>query len=477
MEEIIGRHEEKRILLDLLSSRSSELIAIYGRRRVGKTFLVRQTLKRSIIFEFTGSKDATLKQQLTNFSKMLGTAAGNEKLYRIPDNWSDAFDILTNHISANAKKEKSVVFFDEFPWINTRKSGFLPAFEYWWNSWATKQSKLIVIICGSAAAWMIQNIINNKGGLHNRITSKIRLLPFSLHETELYLREINLKLNRYQILQLYMVMGGIPHYLKGIRKGESTVQAIDRLCFSKDGLLQSEFKNLYHSLFDDAEKHLSVIKILAKNNAGVTRKEIIEETELSSGGRATELLEELIESGFVTSWLPYDRKSKDAIYKLTDEYSLFYIKFIEDSRSTGSGTWLSLSDGQSWKSWSGVAFERICMKHVPQLKKALGVAQIQTEESSWRYHPPKGNGAQIDLLIDRKDFVINICEMKFSTKEFIIDKKYAAELENKLNVFLEQSKTKKALFLTMITTFDVKKNEYQSNLVYNSITMDALFEN
>ena len=476
MEKLIGREEEKKLFLEALKSKAPELIAVYGRRRVGKTFLVRQVLQKEIVFEFIGTKEANLGQQLANFSKVLGKAVANEKLYSVPDNWPDAFDLLTHHVTPKLQTGKAIIFLDEFPWINTHKSGFLSAFDHWWNSWGTKQNNLIVIICGSAAAWMIQHIVNNKGGLHNRITRKIRLLPFTLQETEAYLKEQNVKLDRYQILQLYMVMGGIPHYLKEIRKGESSAQAIDRLCFGKDGLLQNEFKNLYHSLFDDATRHLAVIKALAKNNSGLTRNEIINAAEVSSGGRITELLDELLESGFITTWLPYDKKSKEAIYKLADEYSHFYIRFVEHSRSRGNGTWLKFSNGQSWKSWSGVAFERVCLKHIPQLKKVLGISVVYTEESAWRYVPKSGTGAQIDLLIDRRDFVIHICEMKYSESLFAIDKKYAGELENKMDVFRRHTKTKKSLFITMVTTFGIKNNEYASRLVQNSITMDALFE-
>ena len=476
MEKVIGREEEKNLLEEALKSGVPELMAVYGRRRIGKTFLIRKILQKEIIFEFSGTKDAGLKQQLSNFIKILGKAAGNENLYRVPDNWSDAFELLTHFVTPKIKGAKAVIFLDEFPWMNTHKSGFLSAFDYWWNSWGTRQNNLLVIICGSAAAWMIQHVVNNKGGLHNRITRKIRLLPFTLQETEAYLKEQKINLDRYQVLQLYMVMGGVPHYLREIRKGESSAQAIDRLCFSKDGLLQNEFKNLYHSLFDDATRHLAVIRALSKNNSGLTRNEIIEAADLSSGGRVTELLEELGESGFITGWLPYDKKSKDIIYKLADEYSHFYIKFMEHSRSLGNGTWLKFSGGQSWKSWSGVAFERVCLKHVTQLKKALGIIVVYTEEAAWRYAPKNGKGAQVDLLIDRRDFVIHICEMKYSQSTFTIDKKYAGELENKVDIFRGQTKTKKSIFITMVTTFGIKNNEYESRLVQNSITMDALFE-
>lgn len=365
---------------------------------------------------------------------------------------------------------------DEFPWLNTHKSGFLPAFDLWWNGWGNRQPNLIVVVCGSAASWMIKNVVNNRGGLHNRITRKIRLLPFTLQETEQYLHELNVNPDRYQILQLYMVMGGIPHYLKEVRGGESATQAIDRICFTKDGLLEGEFRNLYHSLFDDATRHLAVVKALAHNNSGLTRNEVLGTMGLSSGGSIMGLLEELIESGFVTTWQPYDKKSRDTIYKLADEFTHFNLKFMENNRSTGSGTWQRLATGQSWRSWSGVAFERVCLKHVVQVKKALGISGVYTEESAWRHLQKKRKGAQIDLLIDRKDFVINICEMKYSESEFVIDKGYATELENKRDVFRRETQTKKSLFLTMVTTFGVKSNDYSKALIQNALTMDALFD-
>ena len=352
----------------------------------------------------------------------------------------------------------------------------MQAFENFWNAWASKQKNLVVIICGSAAAWMIDNIIHNKGGLHNRVTKKIRLLPFNLYETEAFLKERKINLDQYQILQLYMVMGGIPHYLKEIKTGESSTQAIDRICFSKDGLLQSEFKILYQSLFDDASNHMLVIKSLANKGMGLTRNEIIESSKLTSGGWLSKVLAELTESGFIRAYIPFAKTAKDSTYKLTDEYSRFYLKFIEHSRSEGKGTWISLSRETSWKSWSGNAFESVCLKHIQQVKKAMGIEGVNTEISSWRNKPKKGEkGAQIDLLIDRQDLCINVCEMKFSTSEFVINKGYSTELENKLKVFRNSTKTKKTLFLTMITTHGVNKNAYYINQVQNEVTMQALF--
>jgi uncharacterized protein len=453
MENIIGREGEKALLLRALQSGEPELAAVYGRRRVGKTFLIRNTFEKQLVFEFSGIHHAVLDQQLESFSKSLTNFSGGLPLAK-PASWIQALDLLTNYLTPLIRKHKKVIFFDEFPWINTPRSGFMQAFENFWNTWASRQKNLVVVICGSAAAWMIQKVINNRGGLHNRVTRKIRLLPFTMGEAEAFLKERKINLDKYQLLQLYMAMGGIPQYLKEIEPGESSIQSIDRICFTKEGLLQDEFKSLYHSLFDEAGKHMDVIRALARKGTGLTRDEIIKACKLTSGGGATQLLDELSESGFITPYIPFNRTAKDNIYKLTDEYSHFYTKFIEHNKSEGAGTWVRLSASASWKGWSGIAFENICMKHAHQLKKALGIENVHTTETSlWRYRPKKEEqGAQIDLLIDRQDLCINICEMKFSISEFEITKAYAKELGNKLKVFRDATKTHKTLFLTMVTT-------------------------
>ncbi|WP_089814572.1 AAA family ATPase [Chitinophaga sp. YR627] len=479
MKIFIGRKEEKNILEKTLKSEEAELIAIYGRRRVGKTFLIREVFKSKIIFEFSGVHNATLKDQLLNFRNRLAEVTNQKLPPEIPIGWTEAFEMLKKYCDPLLKKGKCVIFLDEFPWLNTPKSGFLSAFEYFWNSWGTKQDNLVLTICGSAASWMIQKVVNNKGGLHNRITRKIRLLPFTLTETKDYLESKNVKLDLYQITQLYMVMGGIPHYLREIEAGLSAAQNIDRLCFTKDGILKSEFDNLYRSLFAEADKHIAVVKALNNTPAGLTRKEIIKTCGLSSGGRATLLLDELMESGFITNYIPYEKNVNDTIYKLSDEYSRFYLKYIEHGRATGEGTWMKLSTQATWKSWSGLAFESICLKHTNEIKAALGISGVYTEESIWRYVPGKkedATGTQIDLVLDRNDFCVSICEMKFSASEFSIDKSYAEELKNKLDIFQQKTKTKKALFLVMITTFGTKQNMYKPGLVQNDIMLEELFK-
>lgn len=474
---LIGRIEEQQILDGKISSGEAELVAVYGRRRVGKTFLIRTYCKDRVIFEVTGIHNASFKDQLQNFGLALQTVLKSKVSIATPENWVQAFYMLDQYLDGLPKDKPAVLFFDEFPWLHTQKSSFLQAFEHWWNSSASKKDHLKVIICGSAASWMIDQVINNKGGLHNRVTQTIRLLPFTLAETEQYLISRGIQLNHYLILQLYMATGGIPHYLKGIQKGESVAQVIDRLCFTKDGLLKGEFKNLYQSLFSNPHHHEAVIRALAKKGKGLTRNEIIEECGLSSGGTATKILKELEESGFIMPYIPFEKTEKESIYKLSDEYSLFYLKFIEHAKATGAGTWLRQSTTASYTIWSGFAFESVCQKHLQQVKRALGIAGVLTMASSWRYMPSKGKkGAQIDLLLDRQDKVINLCEMKFANGEFTIDKKYAAELENKIAVFRSETKTRRVIFPTLITTYGVKKNDYHRDIVQGEVVMEDLFK-
>ncbi len=479
MDNLVGRETEIKILHEALKTTQAELIAIYGRRRVGKTHLIRTVYEKNIAFEFSGTNQIPLAVQLEDFcltaQKMFGLNTSIP--IKIPENWFQAFRLLINLFEAHPTTEKKVIFLDEFPWLDNKKSGFLAAFDHFWNSWASKQKNLVVVICGSAASWMIQNVVRNKGGLHNRITQRIRLEPFSLYETALFFKSMRVNLSHYDILQLYMITGGIPHYLKNIRSGESVAQAVDRLCFTKDGLLFNEFQDLYPALFGKADKHIAVIRCLANKMSGLNRNEILDLCQLKSGGTASKILNELEESNFITGYLPFGKNTKDTIYKLTDEYSLFYLKFMENTKAKGPSTWQTKSNGQSWASWSGLAFENICLKHIPQIKKALGISGVYSEQSMWRYLPKsKETGAQIDLLIDRQDNCINLFELKFYKKEFALDKNDVLLLETKRQVFLEKTNTKKTVFITLISTFGTKVNEHYLQTVQSQLNMNVLFE-
>jgi AAA+ ATPase superfamily predicted ATPase len=468
---IIGRELELAFLDEILETKSADLMTITGRRRVGKTFLVKSYFHSNIDFELTGILNASMKQQLQNFSYSLNK--NTTRINKYPENWLEAFRLLSKKLEKNKSSKKKIIFIDEFPWLDTPKSNFIAAFDWFWNSWAVNQN-VLVITCGSAATWIIKNIINNKGGLHNRVTKRLHLQPFNLKETELFLKSRKVNLSRFQIVQLYNAIGGIPHYLNEIKANESAMQNIQRICFHQQGLLVNEINNLYKALFVNSELHEKIVFALAKKHKGLTRNEILNLTKISDGGTFTKTLIELELSGFISSLIPFQKTKKDTLYRLTDEYSLFYIKFMYKKKSVN---WNQLSQTQSWKIWSGYAFENLCIKHETQIKKALGIASVYTEIGSFY---AKGNatnkGTQIDMLINRNDGIINIVEIKFTDKPFTLTKNYAQELQQKLTLFQEYSDTKKTLFLTMITAFGMPENSNYTGFIQQQLSLQNFFE-
>ena len=472
---IVGRESERKELDRVLRSPLPELVVVFGRRRVGKTFLVRQHFQDKIVFEVSGLHHETTQRQLENFANRLRQATHRET--PTPKTWLAAFEQLKSFLNDSATRQKHVIFFDEFPWLATQRSGFLSAFEEFWNGFAVQRSDLVCVVCGSAASWMIQKILSSKGGLHNRATARIRLMPFHLAETRAFLQRLRVDLPDFQIAQLQMVLGGIPHYLQHVEAGKSAAQVIDRLCFSKDGLLADEFSNLYQALFDSPEKHESVIRSLAQARKGCTRKEIAERTGIATGGTLTKILSELEESGFIVEIPNLYSEKKNSLWRLADAYSHFYLQWMAGRRKGARQSWLTIATGNKWKSWCGYAFENLCLSHVSHIKQSLGISGIVTEEASWQYHAKASSerGAQIDLLIDRADNAINLCELKFSDYPFVIDKKVAAELEQKIQVFKQRTKTRKAIFLTLVTASGLEQNSYATSLVTNHIQLDQLF--
>lgn len=474
--QFVGRNKERKILEGALQSNEAEMVAVIGRRRVGKTFLIQTIFKKNIIFELTGTQDASASEQLENFAEVMTELINPKFPIKRPESWQEAFRILKSYLKDQLNnKEKVVLFFDELPWLATGRGGFLRAYSYFWNSWACHQN-LLIAICGSAASWMIKNVVNNTGGLHNRITQRIYLQPFDLVETELFFKSRKIEFNRYEIVQIFMVTGGIPHYLKEIHPGKSAAQNINRICFSENGLLRAEFSALYPALFSNPEIPIKVVRILAQTHAGMTRQKILTALKIKSGENITKVLTELSQSGFISNYRPFGKKNRNTLYRLTDEYSLFYLKFIEPADKTGDNTWQLLSQTQSYKIWAGYAFENICLKHILPIKKALGIAGVYSISSSfYKKGTAKEPGAQIDLVIDRNDNVVTLVEIKFSSKPYTISKNYAENMRNKMSIFQEVSKTRKQIFWVMVTTFGVKANSHSLGLIGESLTLDDLF--
>ncbi len=469
---LIGREFESKKMREFLETNESELLAVIGRRRVGKTFLIKKVYENELVFHITGIKDVNKKLQIQNFVEARNDFFPESSPFATPDNWLTAFTQL-KQILGKPKKKKRVLFFDELPWLASGSSEFLKAFDHFWNSWAVDQN-IIVVICGSSASWMITHIINHKGGLHNRATQKIHLQPFTLQETEFFLSSKSISMPRQEVIQLYMTVGGIPYYLKEVQRGETVVQTVNRVFFGKTSPLYHEFDNLYKALFSNFEKHIAVIRALATKWVGLTRAEIIEKSKLNTGGAVSTILEELEASDFIQSYMPYGKKQRESLYRLTDEYSLFYLHFIEPNKNI-KDFWIKKFNTQSVKSWGGYAFETLCMKHINGIKKALGISGILTTESSfYKRKDTETEGCQIDMLIDRADNAINICEMKHYDGLYSLSNEDIQNLKRKRNIFQQVTQTKKQLFTTLITSQGLEPNN-NSYLIDKQLDSNTLF--
>ncbi len=483
---LVGREYEQKALQRAFDSKEAEMIAIYGRRRVGKTFLVREFFnkKHCLFFQVSGIHKAPSKLQLEEFKKEIERVFYSQQQYtrlQIPRNWMDALGMLTDAITIQGSTQKVILFFDEFPWMATSKSGLLQSLDYYWNRFWVSDPKIKLIICGSAASWIIKNILNNKGGLYNRVTLKIYLEPFSLYETKSYLKQKGIALDNIQILQLYLCIGGVPFYLKQVEKGLSAIQVINKLCFQKKGTLLDEFQNLFSSLFEHGEAHEEIIKFIASHREGMERSQI-EAAVKYKGGRLTKRLKELEEAGFIMSFTPWG-KERGTYYKVIDEYTLFYLYWIapgSKSRITkeiDTKYWEIVSQTPAFRTWSGYAFEAVCYKHLNNIRKALAIPE-GASATTWRYIPPrksKESGTQIDLLFDRPDGIVNICEIKYCTTPYIVDKNYAKELQHKVQVYKKITKTQKQIFISMITLYPLKKTMYSEELIISEATLNDLY--
>jgi len=484
MEKIIGRKREQAELRKVLESKEAAFLAIYGRRRIGKTYLVKNFFKdKGLFFHLTGIQDALLDIQLANFSVEFSDHFLKGKESPPFKNWFDAFQKLRKELQKVPKLTKIILFFDELPWLATPRSSFLQALDHLWNRYLSDMPNVILVVCGSAASWMIDHVIHHRGGLHGRVTKEIRLLPFTLKEAEEFLQEKQINLDRKQLLELYMCLGGVAKYLSYLERGKSVAQSIGELCFSYNAPLISEFHKLYRSLFHQHEAHVQIVSALARSRSGLPYRELVKQTTLPAGGSFSKRLEELKQSGFIVEIPLFGEGEKSSQYLLIDEYSLFYLTWNAgvpsiDLQNRSPEYWIKQYNTQSWKSWTGHAFECLCLKHVEGIKSALGLAAVQTRTSKWKYRPPRKSkeaGVEIDLLIDRADHCINLCEIKFYENDFALNKEYADKLLKKKDRFNQITETRKSTFITLITAYGTKHNEHYLGAIDQEFTMDALF--
>ena len=481
-ENIIGREQEIEKLENYISSRKSEFIAIYGRRRVGKTFLVKELFENRFAFRVTGKDNVITKEQLASFSFALNDQLGIEADVT---NWPEAFRLLQKALEKMPDGTK-IIFFDELPWFDTYASNFISALEHFWNDWAFYRSDIKLIACGSATTWMLNQVINSRGGLHNRITHNILLSPFKLHEVEEYFKSQGFYYERPEIIECYMAMGGVAYYLSLFETNKSVAQNIQQLCFTRGGELTEEFERLFNSLFKKADNHLAIVTALKNKGKGMTRLDLLDATGLANNGRFSQILKELEQCDFIRSYTPFGKSKKDMMYQLIDPFCLFYFKFMHNKGAFLDNHWVKMQTTAEYESWCGHAFEIVCLHHINEIVKALGIDGCINTPCSWSYRPTTKvlvdeeadedlkHGTQIDLLIDRSDRSISICEMKYCNGEYEISKAYDAHLAHRLKVFKKVTKTTKTLIPTFVTPHGLYNNMY-ARKINRQVTGNDLF--
>lgn len=476
MANIIGRKSEIAKLEQLYGSGQAEFLAMYGRRRIGKTYLITEYFKdKGIFFQQTGIRKAPLALQLKQFTNEYQEAF-NENL-ATPSSWHEGLSKLCNKVKSLKTQNRIIIFFDELPWLAGPRSQFLANLDHAWNRYLSRDKRIILIVCGSAAAWMIKKVLHHKGGLHGRLTSQMRLLPFSLNETVNFLKNKGAPLGLKETIELYFVLGGVAHYLKNISNTLSAHQNINVLLFSPNGLLFHEFHKLYASLFESPENHIKMVKALAAKPYGIRKQELLKMARLTSGGSSSMVIKELQESGFIGFYQDREKSKKNGYYRLIDEFSLFFLHWVEPlninpDTFVEKDYWLMMQSQQRYKSWSGYAFENICLKHIYAIKKALGIAGVITKIYSWR--SPDKPHMQIDLIIDRSDNVIHLVEIKFYQSKWRLASKDVEDLTKKRQAFISHTQTTKTVFTTVVTPFGIEENTHSRAIIHQSLKAEDL---
>ena len=479
MAEIIGRKAEQAELLRIFNRRQAQLVAVYGRRRVGKTFLVRELLKEHFVFYHTGISTLELEglnmldTQLTAFASTL--AYSGASVSGRPKDWTEAFQWLRDFLDEQDSQKRMVVFIDEMPWMDTPRSGFISAFEHFWNGWGAGQDNLMMIVCGSATSWIEDNLINGYGGLYNRTSAEIRLSPFTLKETEQMLLSQGVTLSRYDIAQAYMAVGGIPYYLSYFQPGKSLAQIIDNLFFERKAKLQNEFERLFNSIFTSPERFKTIVRLLAKRHIGYSRDEISKLTGIPTGKDLSKTLKTLEANDFIIKYKPFENDGKHLAYRLVDHFCLFFLRFF-DGASRSADYWQRHENAPGISSWRGIAFEEVCLSHLPQLKSALGISGVGVHASPWTLRGTEDQeGMQIDLILERQDRVVNLCEMKFSVGEYEVDKVYEMKLRGRLQTIQQMINRRQNVQMTLVTTFGLRHGIH-SGIFQQTVCIDELFQ-
>lgn len=474
---MIGREIERNKLQKAIDRNRAQIAVVYGRRRVGKTFLVNEFFANNFAFKHTAvspetvtSQKGLLLTQLREFHYSLRQYGLSDDI-PCPKSWGEAFHLLQELLDGKADGNNQVIFIDELPWMDTSRSGFLPAFEHFCNDWCLARKHVKLIICGSATSWIVDEMLESKGGLYDRVTTPIYVRPFSLGECREYFRSEGFHLDEYDIVLAYMAFGGIPFYLSQFDNDLSVARNIDAILFGKDAILSGEFDKLFKSQFESPELMKSIVVAVGGKRSGLTREEIIKALKASSGGTFSNALAALEKSRLITSYNPFGNEVTR--FRLSDPFCCFYLHHVKGNEGH-SGYWQNNFNSAAMNVWLGLSFEQVVFSHIAQIKHSLGISGVDTNEYSWIVDSPDGGKSQIDMIIDRADRVVNMCEIKFSKDDFTVDANYARTIQSRIDKVSEYKANRRSVISVLITTYGLKRNSY-SDRFQKVITMDELF--
>jgi len=461
---MIGRKTEVKRLRRAYEARESQFVAVYGRRRIGKTYLINEVFHNHYSFHAVGMERARKREQLESFRIELR----NQGWPACPklESWLEAFSELGKMLESRPESRK-VIFLDELPWFDSPCSGFLSAFEHFWNGWACLRKDVMLIVCGSATTWIVDKVLRSRGGLHNRVTCQIPLKPFTLRECEEYAAYKRLGFSRKDVVEAYMALGGVAYYWNLLQEGLSVAQNFDLLFFGEQDEMRREFNYVFNSLFKMPTLHISIVRLLGQQKIGMTRDAIVRKLGAASGGTLSECLNELVQCDFLRCYNSVDKAKSGGVYQLIDPYCLFYFEFIESWRGSDPNRWTKNVVSPSINSWRGRAFERVCFWHIPQIKQKLGISGIEANVYSWRgkMEDPNDSAAQIDMLIDRSDGVVDICEIKYSAEPYEMTKDENEKMLHRCLVFQKNGHVRRSVRTVLVSAVGLKPGKYSGNIM------------
>ncbi|MFH1831150.1 MAG: ATP-binding protein [Pseudomonadota bacterium] len=428
MRKFVGRHNYLKKLENIWNQHKVGLISIYGRRRVGKTELIRVFSRNKAAWIFEAIEGENTASQIKHFLNQLSQFTKEPYLRDLDyKDWPPVFDLLSNKIK---QKKDLIVAFDELSWMAARKTKLISYIKYYWDKEWKYHPHLLLILCGSVASWMVKNVVRSNA-LYGRISENILLDPLKPFEVAEF---IGKKRGKKEILEYLLSFGGIPKYLEEMDFNQSIQINIDRTCFSASGFFVDEADKIFYNQFKETHIYKQIVRCLSESSLPL--KDISQKIKIPSGGGLKRYLDNLISAGIVDSIndIRNFKLGKVPRYYMIDELMRFHLQFvspnISEIKHTHSASRFDKFTKNKWHPFMGNAFERFCLKHRYLIAQILGFDSKVTACGSLLNN--NRNGFQYDLVYLRSDGVVSLCEIKYLSDKPGTD--LIKEMEAKLRV-------------------------------------------